>query len=266
MKKITILACSVISFCSFSQSVFINEIHYDNAGTDEKEAIEIAGPEGTDLSNYSIELYRDLGTVYQTIELTGTIPNQQGDFGTLSFAISPIQNGPADGIALVNGSTIIQFLSYEGVLTAIEGTANGMTSVDIGVAELSTTLATESLQLTGSGLDYTDFVWQAPAVATQGSINTNQIFNNPTLSNSQIKLSKSSVDIFPNPSINGEVTFTSDLSEEVVVIIYNNLGIPVYKTTVKGLKVISTKNLASGIYFVQLSTESGLTTKRLIIQ
>ena len=33
-----------------SPSVFINEVHYDNDGTDTGEAIEIAGPAGTDLS------------------------------------------------------------------------------------------------------------------------------------------------------------------------------------------------------------------------
>ena len=37
-------------------SVFINEIHYDNTGTDANEAIEIAGPAGTDLTGWSIVL------------------------------------------------------------------------------------------------------------------------------------------------------------------------------------------------------------------
>ena len=30
--------------------VFINELHYDNSGTDVDEAIEVAGPVGTDLT------------------------------------------------------------------------------------------------------------------------------------------------------------------------------------------------------------------------
>ena len=37
--------------------VFINEIHYDNTSTDIGEAIEIAGPTGTDLSGWSLVLY-----------------------------------------------------------------------------------------------------------------------------------------------------------------------------------------------------------------
>ena len=40
-----------------SPTVFINEIHYDNTGTDAGEFIEIAGPAGTNLSDYSLVLY-----------------------------------------------------------------------------------------------------------------------------------------------------------------------------------------------------------------
>ena len=42
-------------------SVFINEIHYDNTGTDAGEAIEIAGPAGTNLAGWSIVLYNGAG-------------------------------------------------------------------------------------------------------------------------------------------------------------------------------------------------------------
>ena len=51
--------------------VFINEIHYDNCGTDTGEAIEIAGPAGTDLTGWSLVLYNgNGGAVYHT-ELSG---------------------------------------------------------------------------------------------------------------------------------------------------------------------------------------------------
>ena len=38
-------------------TVFISEIHYDNAGVDAGEAIEVFGPAGTDLTGWSIVLY-----------------------------------------------------------------------------------------------------------------------------------------------------------------------------------------------------------------
>lgn len=59
-------------------TVFINELHYDNTGTDSNEFVEIAWPAGTSLAGYSIVLYNGSGgAVYDTDALTGTIPNQQ---------------------------------------------------------------------------------------------------------------------------------------------------------------------------------------------
>ncbi len=56
---------------------FINEIHYDNAGGDIGEAIEIAGNAGTDLSGWRLLLYNGLnGGVYNEIYLDGVIPDQ----------------------------------------------------------------------------------------------------------------------------------------------------------------------------------------------
>ena len=69
-------------------SVFINEIHYDNTGTDAGEAIEMAGPAGTDLTGWSIVLYNGAGgAVYDTDVLSGTIPNQQAASALLAFRI-----------------------------------------------------------------------------------------------------------------------------------------------------------------------------------
>jgi hypothetical protein len=52
--------------------VFINEIHYDNAGTDAGEAIEVAAPAGTDLIGWSLALYNGTGgVVYDTDALSG---------------------------------------------------------------------------------------------------------------------------------------------------------------------------------------------------
>ncbi|HEY0726613.1 MAG TPA: hypothetical protein VGD38_00985, partial [Pyrinomonadaceae bacterium] len=87
-----------------SSTVFINEIHYDNSGTDTGEFIEIAGPAGTNLTGWRIELYNGNGGArYDNDALSGTIPSQQGGYGTvsLSYPTDGIQNGSPDGIALV---------------------------------------------------------------------------------------------------------------------------------------------------------------------
>ena len=91
-------------------AVFINEVHYDNTGTDTGEAIEIAGPAGTDLTGWSLVLYNGAnGSVYNTTALSGVIAHQQNGFGTLSFSYptNGIQNGSPDGIALVNGGSVV---------------------------------------------------------------------------------------------------------------------------------------------------------------
>jgi hypothetical protein len=158
-------------------SVFINEIHYDNTGTDAGEAIEVAGPAGTNLTGWSIVLYNGAtGAVYDTDALSGVIPNQQSGLGTVSvsYPVNGIQNGNPDGIALVNGTTVVQFLSYGGTFTAVGGPADGMLSTDIGEAEGSGTPVGHSLQLGGTGCMYEDFTWNTPAANTFGLVNTGQ--------------------------------------------------------------------------------------------
>ena len=162
-----------------AQSVFINEIHYDNGGTDLGEAIEIAGPAGTDLNGWDLVLYNGSnGSVYNTIGLSGPIPSIDAGFGfvVVNLPTNGLQNGSPDGIALVNNGTVEQFLSYEGSFVAVGGPANGMTSTDIGVAEASSTPAGDSLQLTGTGSVAGDFTWATPQPNTFGATNTGQAF------------------------------------------------------------------------------------------
>nr|WP_295370480.1 cadherin domain-containing protein [uncultured Sphingosinicella sp.] len=165
--------------------VFINEIHYDNAGGDVGEAIEIAAPAGTNLSGWTLVLYNGSTTpnaapTYSsgaTINLTGTIPNQDDGFGTLSFNVAGLQNGTHDGFALVDPSgRVVQFLSYEGVITASNGPAAGLTSTDIGVSQGGIDAAGLSLQLTGAGADYGDFTWVASRANSFGTVNAGQDF------------------------------------------------------------------------------------------
>lgn len=161
-------------------TVFINEIHYDNSGADSGEGFEIAGPAGTNLAGWTVALYNGSASqlnVYATVNLSGTIPNQASGFGTLAFARSGIQNGSPDGLALVDaGISVIEFLSYEGSFTAVSGPATGMTSVDIGVSEPSSTPVGHSLQLMGSGTMGGDFAWAASQPNTFGGVNTGQTF------------------------------------------------------------------------------------------
>ena len=168
--------------------LWINEFHYDNAGTDTDEFVEIAGPIGTSLNGWSIVLYNGSGGAsYATIDLTGqalgNAVNGVGFFSTLTGPLytGSIQNGGPDGIALVGPGGVEQFLSYEGSFLATNGPANGQASTNIGFAfsESSSTPVGHSLQLQGSGSQYSDFTWTTPDANTSGSINNSQTITAP---------------------------------------------------------------------------------------
>ncbi len=171
-----------------AQQVFINEFHYDNAGTDTGEFIEVAGPAGTDLTGWQIVRYNGSNPAaavqYTTPAalnaLAGTIPGNCGPYGvvTVSYAQDGLQNGPNDGFALVDSlGTIVQLLSYEGIFTAANGPAAGQTSTNLPVSQTSTTLVGSSLQLQGSGAVAADFSWVTTSgTNTAGTCNTGQVF------------------------------------------------------------------------------------------
>ena len=153
--------------------VFISEIHYDNDGTDAGEAIEVFGPAGTNLASWSIVLYNGAtGAVYDTDALGGLIPDEGDGYGTvfLSYPSNGIQNGGPDGVALVNGTTVMQFLSYEGTFTGVGGPANGVLSTDIGVSEPGSGPLGGSLALSGTGSLYGDLAWTSQTMHSFGSL------------------------------------------------------------------------------------------------
>lgn len=172
----------VAAFTQAPATVWINEFHYDNSGTDAGEAVEVAGPAGTDLTGWTVVLYNGSGgATYDTDALTGTIQEQQNGFGTVSvtYPSNGLQNGAPDGIALVNGTVVVQFLSYEGSFAATNGPAMGLTSTDIGVSQSGAGGTGNSLRLTGTGSTYQDFTWAAEAAATFAAPNTGQTFDGP---------------------------------------------------------------------------------------
>lgn len=191
------LAVSLWLPLACGQSVFVNEIHYDNTGTDTGESIEIAGPAGTDVSGWRIVRYNGsvpgAGVVYtnpaatETFAVGTVIPDSTGTgfgFLVIQYPADGLQNGANDGFALVDGGNrVVQFLCYEGVMTAggtaptAENPAAGMTCTDIGVAQLGTSPVGWSLRLAGTGLVYGDFIWNPAAPNTFGQINTGQVFS-----------------------------------------------------------------------------------------
>ncbi|WP_432561266.1 ExeM/NucH family extracellular endonuclease [Kineococcus sp. SYSU DK003] len=151
---------------------FVSELHYDNDGTDSGEFVEVQLPAGTSSAGLSLVLYNGgNGGVYDTDALPAvTAPADAPAVALLEYPANGLQNGAPDGLALVDADgAVLEFLSYEGTLTAADGPADGLTSTDVGVAEGAGTAAGQSLQRTVDAAGA--LVWSGPATATPGALN-----------------------------------------------------------------------------------------------
>ena len=163
---------------SVDAELWINEFHYDNAGGDSGEFVEIvvspSMTSGLDLSSVAVNLINGSnGDSYGSASLLGITPTTTNGFDFYSLLISGIQNGAPDGIFLsFPGGN--QFLSYEGVISPTSGPADGLTSTDIGIEETTSTPIGSSLGLIGSGSIASDFAWAVISDDTPGAINVGQ--------------------------------------------------------------------------------------------
>ncbi len=165
-----VLSCTVLNGQSVAS--FINEVNY-LASNPTHRGVEIAGQAGSSLDGWSAVVYNLNGTVNTVNDLGNhVIPSQQNGYGTIWYDVE--QTGSGGGIALVNpNGGVEQFVSYgaAGVITAVEGPANGLSSQFIG----SQTNQNKSLQLIGTGLAYLDFIWALPGNTTRNGVNINQV-------------------------------------------------------------------------------------------
>ncbi|XP_077223080.1 uncharacterized protein LOC143856697 isoform X2 [Tasmannia lanceolata] len=150
-----------------SLKAWINEFHYNNKGEDKNEFVEIVFRSSRDVAGLELVLYNGAnGKMYMSLPLADnrvfTVTN--GGSGFLIYtAFLPLQNGPGDAIALVSGTTVdhrilVQFLSYEGIVKAIDGPAKGAESVDIKVRETEGSSDHGSVGLTGRKIG--EFKWR----------------------------------------------------------------------------------------------------------
>ena len=274
-----------------SLSTFINEINY-MASNPTEAGLEIAGEAGSDLAGWSLVGYALDGTIeYIDYISAGVIPNQQNGHGTFWYDVE--QNSNGGGIALVNsGGNVVQFLSYGTVnfanviIDAIEGPASGTTSQYVGTQ----LLPQSSLQLVGTGLTYANFLWSLPSVATQGVVNTNQIFGLPPLlnvaPNSEAPIGSTSLQsidnqlfknsdkeifdfvIFPNPTADRvQIQLNSTSTTPVIVRVFDSMGRMVNGVKWQGNAVqVDMAHLLPGSYTFHLASNGQVFTKTVIRQ
>ncbi len=168
------------------EEIFINEFHYNNGPVAQDQGIEIAGPAGTELSNYELivmEALGNAGTVlierYRTV-LTGLLANEAQDFGALWFPIAdlPINRGI---IYLQNSltGTVVDAVGYDSnlgrVLSANPPNLTHQISWEIfeGLRETVFDEPGYSMQRIGDGTCPQDFLW-AYLPQTRGRLNVGQ--------------------------------------------------------------------------------------------
>ncbi len=126
----------------------INEIDYDQIGTDGAEYVEIKniGTASADLSGYSLQLINGTGggaAQYQLFALPAVtlVPGEYyvvcgnaANVANCDFDVSPdtdlVQNGAPDAVALLFGTTIVDTVSYEGNTGAPYTETTGTSAAD----------------------------------------------------------------------------------------------------------------------------------------
>lgn len=134
----------------------INEVDYDQPGTDSGEFVEIYNTGGTavDLTNVALDLHNGVGgAIYDTIALSSAAaslaPGEYLVIGTSTLlatlpigtptvqftnAANNMQNGSPDGMVLRDGTAVLDALSYEGTMTGVTEGGGGAPADSNGTA------------------------------------------------------------------------------------------------------------------------------------
>lgn len=203
--------------------VFVNEFHYDNANTDSNEFIEVVVAPGFSGTAADIDVIpyngaTPLAAAVYSISPHGSTINVGASFTigalvngyrfySLTTATDGIQNGGNDGFAIVDRRTnqVLQLISYEGVFTASNGPAAGMTSVSVGVSETTNTPLDSSLGLTGSGGVPGEFTWAVSSGSnTKGAPNAGQTFIVPIQPPQGLAIDNQRVTALSDPDSDGD--------------------------------------------------------------
>ncbi|MDA3871389.1 MAG: endonuclease, partial [Candidatus Marinimicrobia bacterium] len=262
-----------------SNFVFINEVDYDQPGTDNLEFIELVGKAGTDLTPYSLEFVNGLnGSNTISIGFNGkNIPVDLGldtlDFfvigsanvpnvdytpaGMTSEAVDNADNYPA-GIRLLKNGVVVDEISYEGFI------ASFTTGSTLSVSENNES-PNQSIGRNNSSLD--TILWDQDdeftvAEPSPGLINTSHGQNGLVVKvedDEYVIPEKYQLSIFPNP-FNNELTIQIPIANagDTKISIYNIQGRLVDKYNLqnmsKGMYEFhwNAQQLSSGLYIIRV--------------
>lgn len=174
MEKKTFLLCLIfyVGFVMAVPHAWINEIHYDNEGTDVNEFVEVVveSPEGWYLGDLALYMYNGYDRMPYCLDTVDEfeLGERIGQFQFYVWYQRGIQND-MEGMILVFKDTLCDIIAYEGSFIGANDPALGKEFPDIGVYETGHGSDTNSIYL--SGMPGSDWLYGR---ATPGELNTVQ--------------------------------------------------------------------------------------------
>ncbi len=191
----TEMRTAMASVVTTTTGLILNEVDYDNVGTDNAEFVEVYNSSAApiDLSDYAVVLVNGSDNrEYARVRMSGTLA--AGAYavvantavtvptGVARFALADntVQNGAPDGVALVRISTarVVDALSYEGsitaaVITGITGTTTLVegTALAATVADSNTDPGSLARSPNGRDTDNASMDWRFVTMSTPGAAN-----------------------------------------------------------------------------------------------
>ncbi|HJL20559.1 MAG TPA: lamin tail domain-containing protein [Sandaracinaceae bacterium LLY-WYZ-13_1] len=182
------------SCSAMASRLVINEINYDDDGSDEYEFVEIYNPTGSDieLTGLSIVLFNGADREENgRVDLSGTlaaggfrVAGPSGSMVTTDFTLSSSpQNGAPDGVGILDTSsgTLIDFVTYEGAFSSMDLLDSGgsaLTTIPSGMnVSIGTDPAASDMDSLARIIDACDTGmpgddWMVATSMTPGSTNT----------------------------------------------------------------------------------------------
>ena len=158
---------------------WINEIHYDNAGVDKNEFVEVVveNPENHYLGDLVLYMYNGYDGIPYCLDSIDEFDqgDREGQFQFYTWYQRGIQND-MEGMVLVFKDTILDILAYEGSFTGNNVPADGELFPDIGIQETGSGPDTNAIYLLGMPGSEWDYGPVSP-----GSLNPGQqLSDNPS--------------------------------------------------------------------------------------
>lgn len=283
MKRITLLSTLLFAVgFAVGQTIVINEIDYDQSGTDNAEFIELknTGSSPVNLNGYYLFLISGGGTVpsvYDSITLPSftlsagayyVICGDTANVKPCHYEVSPstnlIQNGGSgtsgpDAVALHHPSkTRMDVVSYEGSLTGyVEVSGNGIkdnpNNLESGISRIPDGMDTQN----------NDQDFRRKCISP-GAANLNTDTNCVVVTSVEPqKTSNGRVTISPNPS-NGTIFFSASKGNPSRIEVIDWTGKTVKKSPFR--KSLDLTTLPSGMYFVRTYFTNNVQVDKVILR